>query len=93
MGNYSWVDSSAFLDKMLDWLDNNADQYQVERWFLFVAYKDIVNIDKDGYMGITLFSGPEIGSSINCLGNQYKSKALGLSEVVCGVGGATIPKS
>ena len=45
----------------------------------------------DGYMGIIFFDGPGKGSSLNCLGETYRARALGLPKVKCDASGNTVP--
>ena len=68
---------------MLDWLKANAESHKIERWFFFVTWKDIVNVDGDGYMGIILFDGPNRGAALNCLGQVYRASALGGPRLEC----------
>ena len=53
LGDYRWDVMGNYLIKILDWLEGNSSEYQISKWFFFVTYKDIVNIEADGYMGIT----------------------------------------
>ena len=91
-GVYHWDLMSDFLISVLDWLEANAVSKLIEKWFFFSSWKDIVNIGSDGYMGITFYDGPEVGASLNCLGDVYRARALGESRVQCDANGNTIPQ-
>ena len=91
VGSYHWDKMSDFLNSVLDWLEANAAGHNIERWFFFKSWKDIVNVGNDGYMGIIFFDGPEVGASLNCLGEAYRARALGLSPVKCDAAGNTVP--
>ena len=57
---------------IFEWLKNNASDYRIERWFQFVTYADIENINITGYAGITLFDAAERGASLTNMGKIYK---------------------
>jgi hypothetical protein len=66
---------------VLDWLEANAQTYNVQKWFFFITWWDLINIpDSDPYMGITFFDGKSVGASLNCLGRIYR--AYSMSEPV-----------
>ena len=73
---YNWDKMSEYLIEILDWLETNAASNKIDKWFFFIYWKDIVDVAADGYMGITFFDGPDLGASLNCLGEAYRSRAL-----------------
>ena len=83
VGDYRWDLMSDYLNRVLDWLEDNADGMKVERWFFSITWKDIVNVGPDGYMGVVFFDGPDEGASLNCLGQVYRARALGLGRLEC----------
>ena len=42
-------------------------------------------------MGIIFFDGPGQGAFLNCLGETYRSRSLGLPRVKCDALGNTVP--
>lgn len=91
VGNYRWDVMADYLIKILDWLEENSEDYDISRWFFFVTYKNIINIEADGYMGITFFNSLQ-PNSINCLGMIYKSYAMGTQKLTCDEQGNSIPQ-
>jgi hypothetical protein len=77
-GLYYHADKMAdYLITILDWLESNADDYIIEKWFFFVTWKDLVNVPADDpYMGITFFEDRETGSQLNCLGRIYNAYSI-----------------
>jgi hypothetical protein len=95
-GEYHWDNMSDYITQVLDWLETNWETYKIDKWFFFTPWKDIVNVGTDGYMGIVFFDGPDDNASINCLGEQYRSRALQFKEtrpqkVRCDSNGNTVP--
>ena len=73
---YHWDKMSEYLIAVLDWLEANASSNKIDKWFFFKTWKDIVNVNPDGYMGISFFDGPDQGAALSCLGETYRSRAL-----------------
>ena len=90
VGDYNWDKMSNYLNEVIDWLEANAAAEKIDRWFFFSTWKDIVNVGSDGYMGIIFFDGPSQGSSLNCLGETYRARSLGLPKVKCDASGNTV---
>ena len=95
---YNWDNLSDYITQVLDWLEdsNGGVAIKIEKWFFFTPWKDIVNVGTDGYMGIVFFDGPDDDASLNCLGEQYRSRALQFKEtppqkVRCDSNGNTVP--
>ena len=82
-GPYRWDLMSDYINSVLDWLEANAISHKIERWFFFRTWVDIVNVGVDGYMGIIFFEGPDQGAGLNCLGEVYRARALGLPRLAC----------
>ena len=75
---------------MLIWITSNATENNIDKWFLYTTWVDIVNVGADGYMGITLYQQPGIGSDKTCLGEIYKSWINDSARVHCSRSGATV---
>ena len=81
---YHWDLMAQYLDSVLDWLEENSIAKGIGKWFFFVTWQDIANhIEEDGYMGIIFFDGPEQGAAMNCLGEIYRARSLGLPQPAC----------
>ena len=52
---------SDYLNGVLDWLDANAAANNIEKWFFFTSFREIVTVGEDGYMGITFFDDKALG--------------------------------
>ena len=90
VGAYHWDKMSDYLIGVLDWLDANSGAQNIERWFFFAAWKDIVKVQSDGYMGIIFFDGPHAGASINCLGKIYRDRSLNSGSIACDAAGNSV---
>ena len=91
VGDYHPEKMSEYLTTVLDWLNANSISQNIEKWFLFKTWKNIVNIDPDNYMGIIFFDDAARGASLTCLGDVYRARSQGGSAVVCDAAGATVP--
>ena len=89
-GDYHWDAMSSYMIEVLDWLETNASSKKIDKWFFFTTWRDIVELEPDGYMGTILFDGPDQGSSVNCLGEIYRARALGKGRLKCDATGQTI---
>ena len=93
VGDYHWDKMSDYLIAVLDWLDQNASSYEIEKWFPLTAWENIVNLRPGtGYMGIIFFDGPSSGASLNCLGEIYQARSLGKLRVKCDADGKAVPE-
>ena len=93
IGAYRWDEMSDYMIAVLDWLEVNAASNNVEKWFFFTSWTDIVNVDKaSGYMGIIFFDDPGQGAPLNCLGLLYRARAQGEPRVKCDINGNSIPE-
>lgn len=79
---YRWDFMADYMHETLDWLENNSASMRIERWFWFVTWADIYR-PSDGYMGITLFDSKAQGANLNCLGELYRARSLGLAKRTC----------
>ena len=91
VGDYHWDGLSDYIIRVLDWLEANSSSKNIERWFFYKTWRDVANASTDGFMGISFLDGPDVGATLNCLGETYRHRALGLSPVKCDATGATVP--
>ena len=75
VGNYNWVELSNYTNGILNWLENTADIFNIERWFFYTSWRDLNNVLSDGYMGTIFFNNQSDPDSLNCLGKVYKNRA------------------
>ncbi len=91
---YHWDKMSGYVSAVSDWLVENSVAQNIERWFFFTTWKDIVNVPPlDPYMGIIFFDGPLQGASINCLGEVYRARSLNNPNLACDASGNTVAAS
>ena len=91
VGGYNPDKMSDYMTAVLDWLDANAVEQNIEKWFFFKTWIDIANPELDGYMGISFFDNPAQGASRTCLGDIYRARSLDDPPVVCDAAGNTVP--
>mgnify|MGYP002849272447 CR=1 FL=1 len=89
-GPYHWDLMGNYLIEIFDWLETNAESNKIEKWFFFSTWDDIENVGPDGYMGITFFDSKDVGASLNCLGEIFRTRSLGLPPVKCDGNGVTV---
>ena len=77
-GVYRTAEVIGYLRQVYDWLELNAESMHIERWFQYIAYRDISTCSNDGYAGLTLFDGPEPGAELTPVGRYFKRRLLGL---------------
>ena len=89
---YYWDLMADYVNTVLDLFEANAESYNIEKWFFFATWKDIVNVGPDGYMGIIFFDdGPGQDAQLNCLGEVYRARALGWDRLTCSAEGEALP--
>ncbi|NQW16375.1 MAG: hypothetical protein HQ478_02710 [Chloroflexi bacterium] len=76
-GTYQEGQTTAYLNSIYDWLEDNATTLNVERWFQYIAYHDITGCNTDGYAGVTLFDGPSVGANLTPAGDAFRDRATG----------------
>ena len=75
---FQWQAMIAYMDGILDWLEDNAAAQKIDKWFFFIDWIDIDKSAADGYAGIHFFESEEVGAPLNQLGQVYRDHALGL---------------
>jgi hypothetical protein len=75
VGDYDWDHVEDFMRSLFGWLNDNADQYNIQKWFLFTAYAGSAESYESVYGGIQLMDGPEADATINRLGKLYRQLA------------------
>jgi hypothetical protein len=69
-GTYQTEAVKNYFGTVFDWLESNADSSNIEKWFIFKTYADIVNCNTDGYAGMTIFENSSTTSPLSEVG-QY----------------------
>ena len=77
-GTYQEGSTTAYLNSVYDWLEDNAAVLNVERWFQYISYHDITGCNTDGYAGVTLFDGRHIGANLTEAGQTFRDRATGV---------------
>jgi hypothetical protein len=78
VGGYHEDDSNQFLASIYEWLQDNAEEMNIERWFQYIAYHELPSCNTDGYNGIRLFDSPNAGARLTSTGEQFKQFAFGV---------------
>ena len=90
-GAYHWDKMSNYMIEVLDWLDTNAAEINVEKWFFYKTWRDINGVSSDGFMGISLLTDSAIDTAPNCLGETYRTRSLKLAQrLKCAADGRTV---
>ena len=90
-GTYHWDLMSNFMIEVLDWLEVNAEEYKVEKWFFYKTWRDVFDDSSDGFMGTSLLSDSAINTEPNCLGATYRSRSLSETPLLkCDAAGNTV---
>ena len=90
IGSYRWDKLAQFMNKLMGWLNSNAGNNLIQKWFMYVSWYDPINITPDGHMGIGLFDGPNFGADLNCLGAVYRSWATKGESLSCNSNGVPV---
>ena len=85
---YYWDLMADYVNTVLDLFEDNAESYNIEKWFFFVTWMEPVNVD--AYMGIIFFDGPGQDAQLNCLGEVYRARALGWPRLTCSFEGDVV---
>ena len=73
-GTYQTQQVIDYLTTVYDWLEANAASLNVERWFQYITYRDIHTCNGDGYAGVSLFDGPDIGANLTEVGEFFRDR-------------------
>ncbi len=77
--DYLWDDMASYMTSLFDWISDEAESLNIERWFLFVTSTDLEQQARaDGYAGIYLFEHGGKNAPMNRLGQLYREYAIGL---------------
>jgi hypothetical protein len=92
---YHWDLMSNYMIEVLDWLDVNAENNKIDKWFFYKTWRDVFGESSDGFMGISLLDDPAMGMPVNCLGEIYRTRSLSNTEsppalLKCDAAGNTI---
>lgn len=58
-----------------DWLEANSASKNIQRWFTFVSYSDLLTANMGAYAGASLFETGVIGSRLTPMGEYFKTRA------------------
>jgi len=73
-GQYQEDAVVSYWEQLFDFLDNNATQYQIEKWFVFITYYDIGTCNYESYNGASLYSSGEINAALTTTGQYIKNR-------------------
>jgi hypothetical protein len=75
--NFLWIQMTGYMDGIINWMRDNAQSKNIERWFFYRDWVDISKTAQDGYAGIHFFDGPDVGANLTPLGTVYRDYATG----------------
>ena len=90
-GDYRHDLMAAFITDEIDWLKANSASKKIEHWFYYVSYRQLFVTHSDGFGGISFFNGPDIGASLSCSGQTYRSLSLNEPAVTCNPASEPVP--
>jgi hypothetical protein len=70
LGTYQTDDVKNYFKSVFDWLENNSNSSNIERWFVFKTFADIHTCNSDGYAGMTILENASTTSPFTKVG-QY----------------------
>jgi|GEM_PF-2274265 CSLREA domain-containing protein len=69
---------NQYLADVYDWFETNATQYNIQRWFQYIAYQDTSTCNADAYAGPTLFEGPATDAALTPAGELFRDRIVGM---------------
>jgi len=76
LGTYDTEGVINYLDEVYTWLEINSANLNVEKWFTFITYWDIIGcVNSDPHKGMSLFDSPNAGASLTDVGQWYKTRS------------------
>ena len=73
-GEYEQDKVLLYFEQIFDFLENNADAYSIEKWFIFITYYDISTCNYEAYNGASLYESGDIGSPLTKVGKLVKNR-------------------
>ena len=73
-GQYQEDAVILYFEALFDFLENNADSYHIEKWFIFITYYDIGTCNYESYNGMSLYDSGEPGSPLTAIGQMVKNR-------------------
>lgn len=74
-GQFDTAHVERWMRELFGWLNDNADQLNIERWFLFPLSTTIFEAYQSQWAGVTLMDGPQTNAPITYLGRVYQELA------------------
>jgi S1-C subfamily serine protease len=73
-GQYRGDKVLEYMERMFDYLDQNAVSQNIEKWFFFITYYDVTQCNYEAYAGISLYTDSGIGSSRTAMGDYFRQR-------------------
>lgn len=80
VGEYQTEEVKAYLGRVYDWLEANADEQNVERWFTYATFVDVHTCKPDSGNGLSLFESSGAGAELTEVGEFFKDRVHGIRE-------------
>jgi hypothetical protein len=71
-GVYETEEVKQYLREVYTWLEQNADEMNIERWFTFATYRDLAACQSDSANGLSLFDSPGPNGNLTDMGQFFK---------------------
>ncbi len=89
-GTYQTAQVLQYFQTVFDWLEANSSGKNIQRWFTFSTYKDIMQGSAESYAGVTLFDGPSVGAALTPVGQYLRNRILGTDQLPSGYTNASL---
>ena len=66
----------GYLDTVYDWLEQNASAMNIEMWFTFPTFRNLMAPNPEAFAGFTIFDSPSPGAGLTPVGEFFRSRAL-----------------
>jgi hypothetical protein len=77
-GVYETDKVKQYLREVYTWLENNADEMNIERWFTFATYRDLSACQSDSANGLSLLDSPGPNGNLTEIGQFFKDWVHGV---------------
>ena len=65
-----------YLTTVYDWLEQNSAPMNIQKWFTFKTYADLLAPTTDGFAGLSLFNSPAPGANLTPVGELFFNRVL-----------------
>jgi hypothetical protein len=73
-GQYRGDKMLEYMERMFNYLEQNAISENIEKWFFFITYYDVTQCNYEAYAGVSLYTNGAIGASRTTMGDYYRQR-------------------